>query len=267
MTAFEKQNLVFLHLPKNGGNTLHGILNRLYPKEQTFSIKVVDNTKLNIPEFIALSEKERAQIKLLKGHMNFGLHKYLEGSSKYITFLRKPEDRIISFYHYAKSRPQHRLYNQITDNNWSLLDFVAASKEGDVHNAQIRWISGLQDASEQEMLEKAKQNIDQYFSFVGFQEQFDLSLIILSKLYGWGIPYYTYLNKGKHNSKAKLLDIKTQRLIASKNKGDLQLYAYAEKSFLEQKSKIKRLPFQLRKLEWCNKLYSHTIGKKLLKRV
>ena len=142
MTTVADQNLIFLHLPKNGGNTLHGILNRLYPKEQTFSIKVIDNTKLNIPQFKALSEIEREEIKLLKGHMTFGLHEYLKGPSKYITFLRKPEDRIISFYHYAKSRPQHRLYKSITENNWSLQDFVAASQEGDIHNAQIRWISG-----------------------------------------------------------------------------------------------------------------------------
>src|SRR5690554_3093712 len=113
MTPIAEQNLIFLHLPKNGGSTLHGILNRLYPKDRTFNIKVIDNTKLNISEFKELPIEDRAQIKLLKGHMTFGLHEYLVGPSKYITFLRKPEDRITSFYHYAKSRPQHRLYKKI----------------------------------------------------------------------------------------------------------------------------------------------------------
>ncbi|GGD84929.1 sulfotransferase family 2 domain-containing protein [Planktosalinus lacus] len=267
MARYNEQNIIFLHLPKNGGNTLHGILDILYSKENTFSIKVVDNTKLNISEFKELPEKERAKIKLLKGHMYFGLHKYLVGPSDYFTFLRKPEDRIVSFYHYAKSRPQHRLYNQIKDNNWSLKEFVANSIDEDVHNAQIRWISGLKGASEQKMLDKAKKNIDQHFSFVGLQEQFDISLIILSKLYGWGLPYYKYLNKGTHHNKKKSIDLETKKIITAKNYGDEQLYSYVEKLFLEYQTKIKGLSFQLKLLWLSNKLYSNPFGKIILQRV
>ena len=267
MKTFTNQNLIFLHLPKNGGNTLHGILDRMYPKENTFNIKVVDNTKLNIPEFKALSQKERTSIKLLKGHMNFGLHNYLIGNTKYITFLRKPEERIISFYHYAKSRPQHRLYKSITEQNWSLKDFVTHCDEGDVHNAQIRWISGLKDVNEKQMLEKAKLNIDKHFSFVGFQEHFDTSLLILSNLYGWGIPFYVYLNKGKHGKSSKLLDSETIKIIAEKNKGDMELYDYMVQRFLKQQKNVKALSFKLHRLRYINKLYSKPFGKKLLTRL
>ncbi len=32
----ERENLVFLHIPKNGGITLHSILERFYTREETF---------------------------------------------------------------------------------------------------------------------------------------------------------------------------------------------------------------------------------------
>ena len=55
MPNLKDQNLIFLHIPKNGGNTLHAILDRIYKEETTFNIKVIDNTKLNIQEFKDLS--------------------------------------------------------------------------------------------------------------------------------------------------------------------------------------------------------------------
>lgn len=260
--SVNNHNLIFLHLPKNGGNTLHYILNRVYPKNKTFSIKVVDNTRLNTQDFIALSPEERANINLLKGHMLFGLHKHLIGPSKYITFLRRPESRVISFYNYVKKRPNHRLYNMITNNNMSLLDFVIAANEGDVNNAQIRWISGLPNGTETEMLEKAKQNIDQHFSFVGLQEHFDACLLLLSKQYGWGVPYYKHLNKGTHTTTAKSLDSTTKNAITERNKGDQQLYDYIEKVVLERIEQTHSLALQLKTLRLVNKLHSsHTLTK------
>lgn len=69
-------NLIFLHLPKNGGTTFHSLLNRLYPKETTFTIESVTNSKSNEDVFINMSDAERAHINLVKGHTLFGLHKY-----------------------------------------------------------------------------------------------------------------------------------------------------------------------------------------------
>ena len=166
---------------KNGGTTLHSILNRKYSKHEIFDIKVINNTRLNTKEFIDLSQEQRKQIHLLKGHMLFGLDKYLYGPTHYITFLRKPEDRIVSFYNYVLKRPQHRLYSKIS--NMSLYDFVSSTTEGDVHNAQVRWISGLEHETPENMLDMALKNIDNYFSFVGLLEEYNTSLILLSKLY------------------------------------------------------------------------------------
>ena len=198
MSTLKNQNLIFLHLPKNGGTTIHSILNRQYNSENIHNIKVVNNSRLSTKEFIELSEIERKKIKLLKGHMLFGLHEYLYGESKYITFLRKPENRVVSLYYYLKNKPNYKIRNEIPIDTLTFDDFVKDINIPELHNAQIRLISGLEHGTEKEMLDQALLNLDAHFSFVGLQEQFDTSIIMLSNLYKWGIPYYKSLNKGKY---------------------------------------------------------------------
>lgn len=252
----ETENLIFLHIPKNGGMTLHSILERLYSPENTFSIKVINNTKLNTEDFLNLTANEREKIKLLKGHMLYGLHEHLCGPSRYITFLRKPEDRLLSFYHYVQKRPQHRLYEEIFGKGLSFHQFIEQMDAGDIHNAQVRWISGLEHGTEEEMLETALKNIEKHFSFVGILEQYDVSLLMLSKIYGWGIPYYKQKNKGTYNVGKKTIEKRTLDLIAEKNVVDLKLYSVIKQGFLNKKSKIKFLTYKLRLIKFISKFQS-----------
>ena len=261
--TLKKNNLIFLHIPKNGGMTLHTILNRVFKNESIFDIKVTNNTRLNTDEFIKLPPKKRQEIKLLKGHMLFGLHQHLSGATNYITFLRKPEERLLSFYNYVKKRPKHRLYNTIFGNNLSFYDFVTTVDAGDIHNAQVRWISGLEHGSEEEMLEQALINIEKHFSFVGLLEQYNASLITLSKLYGWGVPYYKKINVGTYKKKGVLIDEKTKNAIAELNAGDLKLYQIIEKEFMTKRPFA--LGFRLKKLQIANILYSSSKFKAIRK--
>lgn len=258
----EKENLVFLHIPKNGGMTLHSILDRYYTTEETFNIKVINNTKLNTNDFINLPLNKRKKIKLLKGHMLFSLHDYLVGNTKYITFLRKPESRLLSFYHYVEKRPQHRLYKEIFGRNLSFHEFIEQVDAGDLHNAQVRWISGLEHGTEEEMLNQALLNIKKHFSFVGLLEQYDASLILLSKIYGWGTPHYKQKNTGSYKSKKNNIEQRTLDLITQKNKADLKLYSLMEQEMLNNKKKIKFLNIKLALLRYKSKIqYSYKLKK------
>ncbi len=226
-----KNKLIFLHIPKTAGTTFHNILDKQFLPENVFTIQVIDDTRLNIDEFISLPKSAREKVYLLKGHMSFGLHKYMVGETKYITFLREPRERIISFYYYVLQNSNLELYTLIKSNNWSLHDFVANVNMKELNNAQLKLISGI-EANDEMMLEKAIENIRTHFSFVGITEYFDESLKRLEKIYGWDIS--DYINHKVNDSRPKLKDIdpKTIKLIEEKNRGDILFYEQLKTEFL-----------------------------------
>lgn len=261
MKNLKSKKLIFLHIPKNGGMTFHSLLNRNFNKEKIYDIKVINNERLSVDEFIALPQVERDKIDLLKGHMLFGLHNYFSDESEYITFLRKPEDRVLSLYHYLKKKKDFKIRNQVPFENLSFRDFVETIEIPELHNAQIRLLSGLENESEEKMLEKALYNLKHHFAFVGFQEQYDASLIMLSKKFNWGLPYYKKQNVGQYTKTS--IDEETKRIINEKNRGDLRLYSKLEQEFSKNKRDYFLLPFKLYQLKIINKLYSSYRLKKL----
>lgn len=265
MQHAHKNNILFLHLPKNGGATLNALLNRIFSGESVYQIQLKNNHALTTQDFIDMPLEARKKIKVLKGHMAYGLHEHLVGPSDYITFLRKPEKRIRSFYNFIQERPNHRLYDEVVKKQMSFKDFVLQMDVPDLHNAQIRYISGLHDADEATMLQTAMNNIENHFSFVGLQERYDESLILLKQLYGWGIPYYTFVNKGKNSISHADLDAETKLLIAQKNAGDSKLYKIIEDKFLNDLETSKHLNQEVLKLKYANELAKNRFGRKLLK--
>lgn len=247
------KNLIFLHLPKNGGTTFHLILDRYYSNAETFWVTHNENNVWTLDEFIQLPEEERAKIHLLKGHFWFGLHEYLHGDSDYITFLRKPVERTLSFYNYISRTPQNRLYNEVK--NRSLFDFITQVNDFDIANGQVRNISAI-NGTEDEMLEAALENIEKHFSFVGLQEKFDESLVVLASLYNWSRIYYKKQNVSENGISASELDDKTIEAIKERNNGDIRLYEIMEKKFNEKFSQIPAASIKCKTLQLTNQFYS-----------
>ncbi len=247
-------NLIFLHIPKNGGTTFNTILDKNYPSNGIFNIHPIGNGILNDQEFINLPNSERENIHLLKGHMNFGFHNHLIGESDYITFLRRPEERIISYYYFVLNLPNHPLHKSVKNQKMSLADFAVKINQTDVNNAQIRLISGVND-KEEIMLEKALDNIEKHFSFIGLVERFDQSLILFKKKHGLKTPYYRSLNTTSKRIGFTELDKETSDIILELNNGDNLLYKTIEKQFNQELKKVKMLKTELFKLEMLNRLF------------
>ena len=86
------KKFLFHHIPKTAGSTLRGILNTFFKDFEVCPAETVE-------ELNALTTKEFSKFRLFAGHFSYGaIEKYLS-DAVWITFLREPNERIISQYY------------------------------------------------------------------------------------------------------------------------------------------------------------------------
>lgn len=261
--ATEGKALIFLHIPKAAGVTLGTIIERQFPHKAIFTIDGA-NVQKSINEFRNLPERERQEIKCLKGHMPFGLHNYLPRSATYITLLRHPVDRIISHYYYVLRIPNHYLHNELTSKKMSLSDYVSSGISPELMNAQTRLISGVEKVDSvtgnepvsADVLEIAKRNLRDCFAAFGLSEMFDESLVLFKGLLGWRNIFYAKQNVTRNRSSKQEIPRKTIKIIENYNKLDLELYKFAKQTFQELiRKQGPSFKGELRTFQRLNKIY------------
>src|SRR5512146_861107 len=87
--------LIFVHMFKSGGNTLNRIMDWEYSPLRIFSV----NGRYCRWSYRKLTECPRemlTQMQVFRGHMPFGLHKFLPQPWTYITLQRDPVERTVS---------------------------------------------------------------------------------------------------------------------------------------------------------------------------
>ena len=192
--------LIFLHIGKTAGSTLHRILEEQYSDTgHFFTVGGLENK--DGKKFSTLTRKERDKIGVIRGHLNFGVHELIEKPAVYITMLRDPVDRIISTYYYLKRDKGHYLHDICRSDGWTLEDFVFY-KPTEIMNGQTRVLAGVSDVysffkmgresvplgkCDDEILETAKRNLKK-FAVVGLMERFDKTMILLKRSLGWETP-------------------------------------------------------------------------------
>jgi hypothetical protein len=234
------QTIVFLHIPKTAGSTLNSIMERQYSRRQFYSLYP---TRLypdgNAKQFHSMSTEQRAQLRLLTGHVGYGFHCELPNPVTYFTLLRDPIERVISFYYYVRRNAGHYLHDYTLAQNLSLPQFVASGSTEVNDNLSVRMISGhwkdiAYGQCTREMLEMAKQNLREYFAVVGLAERFDESLLLLKQAFGWRNVYYMRHNVTQDRPRQGELPVDTLNLIRQHNQLDGDLYDFARTLFEAQ---------------------------------
>lgn len=249
--------LIFQHIPKAGGSTFHAILEHIYAKEVIHDIEV-RNGKLTIEDFTELSEHQRNRIKLLKGHMPYGLHHYFrsEEDVKYITYFRDPVKRIISHYYYVLRTPVHYLYKEVTGKKMSLQEYALSDLTDELDNGQVRLLVEEQiplNEVKEIHLQQAIHNLENHFEVFGLMERFDESLILFKDCLQWeAYPYYRRLNVTKEKP---FVSQEVKEEIERRNHFDVSLYQYAKKAFEEKLSTIDNLAHELKLFQQINQVY------------
>ncbi|MBE9100646.1 sulfotransferase family 2 domain-containing protein [Vacuolonema iberomarrocanum] len=172
--------LIFLHIPKCGGVTFHRILEKNFTADQTFSVDGQDPWT-SIELFLKQSFSSLEQIRLIKGHVLYGIHQFMpQKQFKYITFVRDPIARLDSLFRYAKSQAHHPLHDLAQ--HAMLSEFTLHPAVPD--NFQTKLIAGVErdrllEPCSLETYQRALRNIEQDFLFVGVLERFEASLVLL----------------------------------------------------------------------------------------
>jgi hypothetical protein len=231
--------VIFLHIPRTAGTTLHRIIERQYRPEEIYSMKGGD-AHAAVREFKALSEESRAEIRMLKGHVALGLHESVPNPSVYLTILRDPIERVISYYYFILRAPDHYLYDTITSENMSLQTCLEREIPIMMNDAQVRLLSGVWGdlgfgQCDRDVLGMAKKNLCEHFAMIGLTERFDETLCLMRKALGWqNSILYTRLNATRNRPKQQSFSPEALHVIAQANQLDIELYQYAQNLFEEQ---------------------------------
>ena len=230
--------VIFLHIPKTAGTTLHDIIERHYVPGEICTFGA--DAHAAVEDFKNLSSEERAKIHLLRGHMAFGLHRYLPGTNDYFTILRDPIDRVVSYYNFILRTPDHYLNQIVQSDNMSISDLLQSEMPLMMNDAQVRLLSGVWGGVafgkvSTAMLGTAEQNLNEFFVVVGITEEFDKTLCLLGDKLNWGSDIlYERQNVSQHGMTQRQLPAETVNLIRQANQMDFALYEYASSLFRQQ---------------------------------
>jgi len=228
---------VFLHLEKTAGTSLVSYFKGNIQSGKFQYIHLTELEGLN-------KDNKLLKLDFVAGHLNYNqILKYFN-NYQVITYLRDPIKRIVSFYNFAKNGPRTKDPITIKSKELNIEEFIDYCI--DVNDR--RFINGMvhklsSENNPKNELSSAIANLHNIF-FVGIQEYFDDSLILMSEKLNMKKPeIFPKENITKKTNDDVILNENTIKKLISINNLDIQLYAEASKIYNIQKKESQRLTF------------------------
>ena len=247
-TSSSPNKYLFIHIPKNAGSLINGLIGQLFLPEEClfflFNDGFYDRYKRH------LEANQFKQLRFFAGHLSYDLSHLIDADYK-ITFLRNPIDRVLSHYFYY--RKIHINCNQTIDFNGNpcpLIDYNLSWEEDLLRHLAAPTLKSLEFInlqtwqlafniynrpheiwSDREVLEMAKQHLDD-FNFVGIYERLNSDLARLFQEQGWKLPeQLERVNATIERKQISEVDSHVIDVIRSQNALDIELYDYALNKF------------------------------------
>ncbi|MCP5305433.1 MAG: sulfotransferase family 2 domain-containing protein [Chromatiaceae bacterium] len=220
--------MVFLHIPKTAGTSLRQLLRQQLPGNALAVLDPPISTELRAKTIRLLPH-----MRVLIGHLYFGVDEHLGFHGDYGTFLRDPVARVVSFWRHQLAH-EHSEYHKLAARGMTLREFVASGITHQTDNFMTRILVGtaapgmldgtLNRIDDQKFLDIALENVNRRFRFVGFVEYFDESIRRLVDLFGWLPQVQPPIKLNVSASTPPILDEATLKVINEHNRLDLALY-------------------------------------------
>lgn len=132
--------VIHIHIPKAGGSSLGQAL------DAQEHLKPGRSFTSQAP-YAALPEAERKSLRLIRGHLNMNMDADFDQRPRYICVIRKPAERIFSYYRYISRTVTHPAHSTLQSRDMSFGDYLEFSKNNadhrlEIDNGQIRRLSG-----------------------------------------------------------------------------------------------------------------------------
>lgn len=219
------EKLIFLHIPKTAGTSLRSLITQTYPGEECLFLYSQFE-----PHVLAAIQQALPKAKVLYGHVCYGVHQTLGISGRYVTFLRNPIERVISYYSHNAREPGMAWYATI-QKGMSLQEMVEQEVTFETNNHITRILTGYaptQMLDDEAVLAQAIANLERHFCFVGLSEHLEVGVQTLKTAFAWQISEIPRLVM---NPQPMTIDAATLATLEKYNRLDLLLYNYVKRHF------------------------------------
>jgi len=196
-----KPVFVFTHIPKTAGTSFRVVMEKKFSIDEFFPNKEeIKKNKGQYPNFDSLRNEpiERIRkINFLAGHFTKFSTLKIPFNAKYLTFFRKPADRIISNLIHFKANDKRCVSLS--------LDEIFEQRKANISDLQIRYIlrdlsqySKLKSLNDAEFRIEISKSIMEY-DFFGLKENLEDSILMFNSKYGFNIAPLKNQNPKKLN--------------------------------------------------------------------
>lgn len=236
--------LIFIHIPKTAGSSFLSTV--VKPNLDSEEVYRVSGGILSLLRRRALMQARH--VSLVSGHVPYGIHFLTGQSAQYITFLRDPLDRAVSWYYWIKAMERVDLFRRHPLRNYadsvSIKEFYENRKHS---NEQTRYLAGPLSKGlyalwpferlDRWHLKRAKNHLKSFACF-GLKEYFNTSIDLFQHTFEW--PERMNVERRRKTRKRPSLDeirdiapsVITE--LRAHHQLDLELYRFAKDLFYDR---------------------------------
>lgn len=225
--------IIFVHMFKAGGTSLRQVIRNQFRGARVFEF-LGDFEGANA--WRARPQSERDGFDLLIGHQHYGHHEFLTRPATYMTMLRDPVERVLSYYYYVKRYKSHNAYKLGFTDETTIEEFVFEGPYIQLDNIQTRLLNPQPETQypfgsiDEKMFETALANLGSIHR-VGVVERMEDFMELLRMAEGWSIPHVPMQNRTADRPESERHSEAVIERIKELNRFDIRLYQAACERF------------------------------------